>query len=373
MNSKKILTLSLSVLLSANLLASNKDADAEIGWRFGKFQDTNKTKRPPKTQKEILSEMLNVQKEQLKTQKEILLVLQKRFDPQPQTIMVNGKPCIANSSAKCYKWLPEPEAQRYPIIGKFYANPTIENAAEYSKWYSKHTNHALKAGVALYMAKYQYGDKVTDYNVNKSGTIGASGEGSEGKSNVLKKVFKENSDKFYINVFLGRSLESDAFGLVGIAALIEQMPEIKFNIIYYSDEVKQKLKGLSTIYDYVKKAIEGSEQSYVSPELFKKDGIYMTPTVEIVLKKTGESQIIGVGKISPTNFISKTLRYLWLKGIIKKNNYASDTVQWDNIKNLNNKSYETTGRVINFDKYQYSNTQMEPKNPEKIDNLSNLH
>ena len=354
-------TILIGLLCSSVAFATNstKDAKTEIGWRFGNFADKNATKKEPKTQKEILMKILSVQEEQLDVQKDILKVLQKRFDPQPETIIVNGKPCIANSSAECYKWIPEPEAKRYPVIANFFSSPTKEKAAKYLKWYSKHTNNAKKAGVALQMAKYQYGDNAANYNSKKNGMLGAFGEIGSAERNSRIATFKKFSNKFYMNLYLGRGLDVDLFGTRGLNNILQDIPGVKMNIIYYNDDVKNKLHEISKNYPDLKNVLD-SNNELVDKSMFTKNGIYSTPTMELVIIKSKLRQIIATGNFSTTLLVDNTLKYLWMKKIIKSNSYSTDYKVWDHSNYLKNTSYEDTGKVLDLDKYQYHNTQMKP-------------
>lgn len=363
-NKKSLLKLSASIALAASLSTCayastvTKAAPSEQGWRFGKFDETNST--TPKTEKEILARMLKVEEEQLKTQKQILKVLNDQYNPKPETIMVDGKPCIANSSAKCYKWEPVLEAKKYPVIAEFYSNPTEENAAKYLQWYSKHMNHAKKAGVALTLAKYQYGDNATDFNIDKTGTIGAFGANSSGEEEHLKKMFREHMSDFYINVYLGRGLDADIFGLEGYDGLFEEFPKLTVNVVYYNNDVKTKLNALSKDFHQIRMLQAHTRQEAVSSDMFKQNGIYATPTSQVVLKSDGSSQILYIGKMGSLGFAKKVIQFLWFRGIIKSNNYASDYKKWDDSKYIKYNKFEEYGTRKDFSKYQYHNTDMKP-------------
>ena len=361
---KKSIALSIlaMITLSQNIEAKDitKKASSEVGWRFGNFSDNNETV-VPKTQKGILAEILKTQRKQLKVQKKILDVLQKRFDPQPEIIMVDGKPCIANSSEHCYKWEPEPEAKRYPVIAKFFSNPTQKNAAEYLKWYSKHMNHAVRAGTALMLAKYQYGANASNYNIDKKGMIGATGENYTANKKHTERLFKKYMDKFYLNVYVGRNLDIDVFGLKGFVYLFETYPKLKINLIFYNEDVKEKLHNISDKYKSLKRVFAHTNQEIVSKGMFAKHGIYATPTTELILKNTGDSQIMQTGRMDVSNFDEKVLRYLWFKKIIKDNAYSTDYKKWDDSTLLKTKMYERDKENrFNVDKYEYTNPNMAP-------------
>ena len=149
--------------------AKKKGSPFERGFRFGDFDDNSTT--PPKTKMsiaDILDEMLKVQKKQLKVQKKILAILQDEFDPQPKKIIVNGKECIENSSAECFKMpLLHPDGKKVPVLGKFVTNPTVENAREYLKWHAKFLKSAFKGGEAITLAMNQFGPAAYPLNYNR--------------------------------------------------------------------------------------------------------------------------------------------------------------------------------------------------------------
>lgn len=360
------ISLSLLLILGLNntLLAKEKKANAEIGWRFGNFDEVNSTvKRDEKKSiNRLLAEMLKTQKEQLKTQKKILKVLEDAYDPKPKTIIVDGKPCIANSSAKCYKWLPVPEAKRYPVIAQFFGNPTIKTAAIYLQWYSKHVNNALAAGTALYMAKNQYGENATNFALRRTSQMHPFGEFSSNLKSYLEKVIKDNMDKFYLNIYIGRSLEADTYGLQGVYQILKQYPNVNFNIIYYNSDVKTKIALLGKKLYYIKDILKKSKnRKFVGDQYFKSAGIYTTPSIEVILKQDKSAQIITVGKASLTNFTAKLIKYLKLKKVIVENEIDYKT--WDDSKYIKHNLQREYGVDLNVSKYNYKNTNMFPKKP----------
>jgi len=355
----KIAVITGIVLMSNNcLFANEKNAPAEKGWRFGEFNDLNKSVSKAKTEKEMLSNIMKIELEQLKVQKKMLKILQKRFDPQPEIITVNGKKCVANSSAECYKWIPEPEAQRYPVIANFFSNPNKESAKKYLQWYSKHINNAEKAGISIYLAKMQYGKKATDFNIKNNGMLGANGEFREAQEKHYKELLLKNKNKLHVNIYIGRGLEIDMFGMEGISYLIDELPELTYNVIYYNNDVKNKLHKISKKYKYLNNIFYHTNE-IVSSKMFKINKIYTTPSIAIVLEKDNSSQIIATGKVSPTNFIQKTVKYLWYKKIIKENDYMSGSNLWDSSKYLERKQEYDYTKKFDINKYKYKNTNLD--------------
>ena len=366
----KTILLSASMVIMLNAAQNiTKKADAEVGWKFGDLPETNTTKQKNKSTKKILQEMLEVQKKQLETQNKILQILQDRFDPQPETIIgEDGQPCIANSSANCYKWIPEPEAKRYPVVKEFFSNPTIENAAKYMKWYSKHTKNAEKAGLEMYFAKNKYGENATNFNLKRSSMMDPNGETEENEKQTKIRIFKYhmNNRDFYFNIYIGRSLEADIFGLKGFENLKKQIPDLRYNVIFYNEDVKNKLQLISKKYKFLNEILFKDAPSAVSTKMFKDNGIYATPTLEIVTKNN-DSQIMSVGKVSPSSLISKTIKYLKLKKVIKENALFIDYKVWDNSQYLEKNMYDNFGKIFKIDQYKYNNT-MHPKTLEENNN-----
>lgn len=359
MKIKKTALLATFVLLTNTFLYADKSkaAPAEKGWRFGNFKDINESVSKAKTEKEMLANIMKLEYEQLKTQKKILKVLQKRFDPQPEIITVNGKKCVANSSAECYKWIPEPEAKRYPVIANFFSNPNTKSAEKYIKWYSKHINNAEKAGISLYLARMQNGPKATDFNIKNNGLLGANGEYQGAKQRHYKKLLLSHKNELHVNIYLGRNTEVDIFGLEGISNLIDELPELTYNLIYYNNDVKRKLYGIAKTYKYLNNVFSHTNET-VSKEMFKKYKIYTTPTIAVFLNKDNNSQIIATGKVSPTNFIQKTVKYLWYKKIIKRNDYMSGDNLWDSSRYIENKMIDDYTHTFDVNKYRYQNKNL---------------
>lgn len=368
-NRKILSSLLCTVLISSVIYAKDEGAaPAEIGWRFGNFDETKKEEKEkptPKSLKEILKKMLEVQEEQLEVQKDIRKILKDRYDPEPETIIVNGKPCIANSSAECYKWLPEPEAKRYPIIGEFFANPTVDKAAQYLQWYSKHTNNASKAGISMYMAKYQYGENATKFDIKKEGMLDSKGKAKKAQDVRERRLFSEHTKDFYVNYYLGRGLDVDVYGLEGMSYLMQDVPNMKVNLIFFNNDVKKKITEISEHYRYIKRVLDSASASYIDANMFKENGIYSTPSFELVLNKDKSSQIMGTGKISQTGIIKKSLKYLWLKEVVK-DSYMNDYKMWDDSNYIESQMWDKLGKSINVDKYQYRNTDMQPKELQEL-------
>lgn len=366
----------ISPLLALLLLDSAQAADApkpgtnnnvERGWRFGEFKDSNETtsdRQDQRTIKQILAEMLDVQKEQLDTQKEILEAIKEIRNPKPEIITgKDGKPCVANSSVDCYKKVLEPEALRYPVIGKFIDNPTVETATEYLKWYTHHTNRAKDTGFALYLAKTKYGEKATPMNMKRSTFNDPFGHEIQTQGKYVDKLINgELSKEFTLYIFLGRDFNMDAFSMPSYAELPKQLPNVSYNVVFYNNDVKSKLTAYGEKYEDMKTLINGATQQYVGEKYFDQFGVYATPSVSVYLNKDKSLQLLAVGKMGLSGLKEKLMEYLRFKHIIKQD-YMVDYKVWGESDYVKDKYYDLYGEVPEVEKYDYKNHDMTPKTP----------
>ena len=371
-------TLLLSTLAYASLILqaseletpqqTEKKSNMERGWRFGEFDDKNSTtkKDDKRTIKQLLVGILDMEEKQLKVQKDILEAIKEIRNPKPKTIIGDdGKPCIANSSAECYETLLEPEAIRYPVIGAYVKNPTVENAARYLKWYSKHTNKALDAGFALYLANTKYGDKAAPMNLKRGGFNDAYGaEKKTIRVHRNKMINGELSKEFDLYIFLGRDFNMDAYAMTILSSFIKDIPNVNYSVVFYNADVKKKLTAFGDEFERMKIIIDGAKKTYIGSNYFKQFGVYATPSIAVHLKKDNSTQLLVVGVLGSNAIQQKITNYLKFKKIIKPNN-SVDYKVWGDSTYVKDKFYDIYGVTPDVSKYDYKNHSMQPRTPKK--------
>lgn len=184
---------------------------AQEGFAF--YKDSNFSKknyRPNCSCREILKQLKIIAKEaqeQTKIQRQILKILQKTLDPQPQYITVNGKKCIANSSAECFKFPITPAAQRIPVLKAWLENPTMENTAKYLKWQAKYFKELFKRADSFPMTLAQYGPQAYPMSTLRPGYNSLIGD--ETKKAAVKRLINSISKDYKIAIFLGMNKDLD--------------------------------------------------------------------------------------------------------------------------------------------------------------------
>jgi len=378
---RKLITSSL--LISSFLLAQTPTQDnnknkIERGWRYGNFADINNTKKSKRSVEDILEEQLKVQKEQLKVQKKMLAILEEQFDPKPKEIIVNGKKCIANSSAECFQYPLIAEAKRIPVMANWLRNPTVENAAKYQAWLSKWMGHVFEIGYSNSFARTQFGDKFYKRHFTDTGFIDGYGKNKSLEAKAQELAIRQLKDKIEIYIFLGQSSNIDSISLPALTEFYNKYSKyIDIGIIYESKDTQKKLlrifkpikeKGGMYVKNYQKIAglLEVKKNVFYGKEFFEKFTIYATPTILVRLKKQNTAQSVAVGKMSVSTIEDRIISFLKFKKIIP-DNYISNQKQFvvDTNDNYGKSSlYKKYFYDLNFSKqniYNYSDTSKKDK------------
>jgi hypothetical protein len=344
-----------SLLGAGKNIKKDKESPFEIGRRFGKGLDSNSTNSKTKrTTADILEEMLKVQKKQLKTQNKILKILEDQFDPQPKKIVVNGKECIENSSAECFKMpLLHPDAKKVPVLRKFVESPTVENAAAYLKWHAKFLKSAYRGGNAITLAVNKYGAKAYPMNFDRFDydTPGA-------YSSVLKKrnnklVLNTIGDGVSFYFFLGKNPDADMYAVDNYAKFVKEIPHIKYNIVFYSKGSKEAFLALASRLKNIESFRINASSLLVSKKAFSKHNVYTTPMVNMLVKKTNKMRSILVGRSSSDGIIDN----------------AIETLEFDKVlKDAHSPGYEKWKRTGDYSKGYYKETYGVDLNQTYIDN-----
>lgn len=312
-----IITFFLSVI---SVIYAQDTKKPEQGWRFGDNPEVNitKQKEDKRTIKQILDEMLKVQKEQLKVQKKILAILEEQFNPKPKIVTINGKKCVANSSADCFVMPLTPTAKRIPVLKNWLLKRDEKSAAEYIKWQSKYLREISKAAYAYDFAVTEFGNKVAQVNYSQP-----TFEETFGYTNVIRDKYNQMlinkyKDKFKIYIFLGKSPDLDVYSFTSIARFVNAHPSLDYNVIFMNNKEKKAFLDAAKIFPEVKKMVNNKNvKLFVKGDIFDKLNIYTTPTIAVKLKNKKVINKVLVGRLNGI-LDQKLLNYLRFKGIIKE-------------------------------------------------------
>jgi len=338
-----------------------KKSPFERGFRFGEY-DANATgsQKTKRRAADILEEMLRVQKKQLKVQKKILAILQDQFDPQPKKIIVNGKECIENSTAECFKMpLLHPDGKRIPVLGKFVTNPTVENAKEYLKWHAKFLKNAFKGGEAITLAVNQYGTQAYPMNYNRFeyDTPGAYSTVLKTRNN--RAVLNALAGEVEFFFFFGKNSDADAFAVDNYAKFVKAVPNVKYTIVFYNAGAKKVFDALASRLKNVAEFSASAKAKIVSPKSFTANHIYATPMVSLWMIRKKKMRTILVGRTSADGLISNAIDVLEYDELLK-DGHSPGFKAWERVGDYSKKHYkEKYGVDLNetFIKQQYKKGQ----------------
>lgn len=307
---KKIL---LAVIVSNALFASQaNNSKPETGWRFG---ETPKSEIKKKDIKKMLEILLKIQKEQLKTQKEILAILKKQFAPEPKKIVINGKECIENSSAECFKMPITPQAARIPVLKNWLENPTKENAKEWLRWQAKYFTQIFNVGNSLQFAIAQWGDKAYPLSFERDGFETAGGYSTVLEDKRYTYLLNSVADEYDVFIFFGKNWQGDFYAFDNYADLAKELSKVNFNLVFYNRGAKEAFEDAANTFTNLRELMRHS-QIYIGKEFFKKFNVYTTPTLLVRLKKSNTVEPVYVGKTDPKTLKRKMIDFLEYRKVL---------------------------------------------------------
>ena len=321
---------------------------AERGFYF--YEDTNNTKKRKIVQrcdcKKIIKTLDSIDKSlktQTKIQEKILKILEERFDPKPKVIMVNGKKCVANSSAECFDMPLTPEAKRVPVLANLIKNPSLQTAARYLQWQAKYFKQIYRIGDSLPAAVTQFGAKAYPLNYKSSSYNVLNGFDPRDKATriYLNKAIKEN--KLHFLVFFGINKDLDIIGVYGIKKRIETYPNVKVQAIFKTPKSEQIFKDIISILPANQKLKK--IRTIIAPSKFKQLDIFTTPTILVLRNK--KAQALLRGQLQVGLFSDKLWNYLEMNKLI---DYKALT-DYNSWKNQNfRQDYYLSTYGVNIDK-----------------------
>lgn len=347
-----------------NSLASDQNVsddgyhDYKKGWNL--YFDTKKItseesqeelKKEPLSKKielDILQKILDENRKQTKIQEKILSLLEEELDPKPKEVVVNGKKCIANSSADCFVLPMISEAKRVPVMAEFLKDPyDLKKAGEYLRWQASLFNNAINIGNSLEFAYAQWGEKV--YPLGAQTPAYSSLDGAY-EAKILPQAEKElilsKKDSLAFSIFIGKNFNMDIFSAKSIMDVIAEYGQMDIEIVYYDQKSKDVFEGaVSSVYDIKKLKNWNLVRKQVDPKKFDSFNIFTSPSfvAKIKGKDKNEAQTILNGKIDTTSFRSRTISFMELKKMIDYSTFSeSKAWQNDTAKQYVNDYYKST-------------------------------
>lgn len=352
-----------SILFSGTLssdLDKKKDNNsvAERGAQFYEFEDINvtteqknqnKTSNSSKTLAEknidvtkILEELLAVAKEQRDIQQKILDTLGEEFNPTPKKVVINGKECIANSSADCFVMPLTKDAQKIPVIKNLLVNPSVETAKDYLQWQAKYLNTGpFKIGRSFEYAMNTYGEEAYPMNLSRpdanSNTGILAGKRDKARAILLNNMYKDKSLALYI--FL-QANALDYFSIKELSDIVRGIePKSALTFVFKTEQDKHDFFKAIKADPIIEGGFKGVS-STVNKESFEANRIHMTPTYTIAFKKDKnlKKQAIAIGRVSENSLNEKIYEWLEQENIVKRG-ALSDYKIWDieEVENNDNK------------------------------------
>lgn len=320
---------------------SKKNVGIERGWHYQEGNEADKSEKEKSVQ-ELLAEMLKVQKEQLKVQKNIEKMLQTQFDPQPPKFLNNdGKECVANESGDCYKYPMRPEANWSPALAKMLQNPTIENAIKYKQVEDAHLNHVEDIGYSMKYAALN--------NKQKTKTLIDSTSMLSGKYNIyltraMSDVLKKHSKSMKVYILMsddGREYLNVRKGILKSLTYLKNA-NIFPEIVFKDQKAYSTFKSVLNRYDSViLEEFEAQEPTIIISEKTHSainPIAYPTYIVKYKDEKDNKSftQIFGAGNSQNSDFIRNLYEILVVQKVVdrsKINNEVLQQYEFDEFKN----------------------------------------
>lgn len=347
--SKKITVSCMIALCFASVLSAKiVKADIERGFRFGDVVDNNQTNLKKASQKDLLIELVKLNRDQLKVQKEIRDILQDEYAPKPKMMtLADGTKCIENSSSKCFKMPMINEIKKIPVYVKAYTERTLKAMKEKEMWEGKYVSEVLKLAYLKGQAIRELGPKYP-LATRPAGTINTIGYDSIVMNKFKKSLVDEQMYNFEINIFIGLNKSLDMYSLVRLAYLIRDNKSWKINLIFNSNSSKNNWeKQYKNFYasKYFKNVF-----STVQPQAFKDFKVYTTPSLFLKDIKMKKDTLIFVGRATEADIVSRMISYMIEHKYIKRNDLTAEKAWKSNSSESVVEGYYKNTLGINYEK-----------------------
>lgn len=332
---KLFIGVSVSASLTLSLVYAEGEPKKPEGEGFLMYknkEDGKGGKKTKRTVEELLADILDTEKEQLKVQKEILSLMKDQYDV-PKMVKVNGKECLANSSAECFVMPITGDAKRIPVMRQWMENPTIENAIAYYKWQSKYFNQVIDSGYSLNFAgkSVDYPHSGVPTYMEKTGDY----EEQDRFKKHVAKVIKKQSPYIEIYILMGKNSGFDVENKMSVFTIYENLRkmgiktkfvfETKEDLAKYdemisaviSDSFRDKWNKVPNTDKVISEATFGGSKTievHTTPMYIMR---YSNPTI-----KKGYTQVLGVGKDNWRDIFDGLQRSLMLWKVVKPDEFS---------------------------------------------------
>lgn len=277
----------------------------------------------------LLAEILETNKENLKTNKKILEVLQNEFDPQPKKITLsNGRECFENEDADCYVMPSLTKESKILVFKNFFKDATIENAAKVVAWTDRHVFETTKRANLQQQALMQFGDQIAQYSgMTKGGYIDSNENFTKAKKKEklrqINKKFNENNLElvfYFTNSFAENVLRySEVKTMLQKINVASSGKRIPAKIILSNKNNIKKLQATIKLLSKERKSLSGDllEMEYLPINTIKDLGVFTTPSVGVLDKNNKTMQVIISGPFSASKLYYYSLAYLRTHDLFK--------------------------------------------------------
>lgn len=300
----------------------------ERGWRFGEL-DTNKNKKR-KSPQQLLEELVKIQKESLEIQKTMLKKFDNYVDPKPKIITLkNGKKCIENSTAECFKMPLTNVAKKLPVLKNMILKPSKKTLGEWYKWQAKYFNKIERTGVAASLVLNGMGNGSFNSSLSRPNFLEPFGKDKLYKKKYQQDTLSKYSKDFKAFFFFGINAKLDKEAYLSFIKFANNTKNLNYDIYFKNMDSKIVFEILSTTSNSVKQFLKNAKKVQLNRKKFKKLNVYATPTLYIKLNNSDSYDSIAVARVATSQITDSLLDYLVYKNILKPD-YLQDYKIWNN-------------------------------------------
>ena len=244
-----------------------------------------------------------------------------------------GETCVSNSSADCFVFPLQPEAQQVPVLAEWLKDPSPTNSKKYLQWQAKYFNHLQSISYGLRFAFLQDGPEAYPTDMTFAYGDNLAFPMSDDAANFRKlQILQGLKDKFGLVIFLGGNtyLEQNLDAYSHLSFLSKDIwKDINKMVVVPSESSKQFVESQAkqaSVSDSWAKAFWDNVEIKVEPEMYQKMNIMITPSIAALYKTDNDDNIfqtILTGNIGEEYFIKASTQFLVYNKIINPADMAA--------------------------------------------------